>query len=162
MNKINCAGGQAPARGADNTFQFFFGGGWQWNSLVEPRSTKMNKRPKKKLLNCSRAPENPFNDVTRGAKYNSAVIDENGVYIQQPNPIVVVWQTKLSDKKSIRKFSRCHSTLPYQLESEIHNRIRQGCQIFLGSNIPKWGENTKWPQTIPNGRKSNPGTRQGN
>jgi hypothetical protein len=32
--------------------------------------------------------------------------------------------------------------------------VQQGCQIFLGPNIPKW-ENicTKWPQTIPNGHK---------
>jgi hypothetical protein len=29
----------------------------------------------------------------------------------------------------------------------------QGCQIFLGPNIPKCKKYTKWPQTIPKGHK---------
>jgi hypothetical protein len=29
----------------------------------------------------------------------------------------------------------------------------QGCQIFLGPNIPKWEKYTKLPQTIPNCHK---------
>jgi hypothetical protein len=29
----------------------------------------------------------------------------------------------------------------------------QGCQIFLGPNIPKRELYTKWPQTVPNGHK---------
>jgi hypothetical protein len=31
--------------------------------------------------------------------------------------------------------------------------LRQGCQIFLGSNILHWEKYNKWPQTIPNGHK---------
>jgi hypothetical protein len=29
-------------------------------------------------------------------------------------------------------------------------RTAQGCQIFLGPNIPKWEKYTKRPQTLPN------------
>jgi hypothetical protein len=29
----------------------------------------------------------------------------------------------------------------------------QSCHIFLGTNIPKREKYTKWPQTLPNGRK---------
>jgi hypothetical protein len=33
------------------------------------------------------------------------------------------------------------------------DRREQGCQIFLGPNIPKREKYNKWPQTIPNGHK---------
>jgi hypothetical protein len=39
-------------------------------------------------------------------------------------------------------------------ESPLRNRDRnQGCQIFLGPNIPKWKKYTQWPQILPNGQK---------
>jgi hypothetical protein len=31
--------------------------------------------------------------------------------------------------------------------------LGQGCQIFLGPNIPNWEKYSKWTQTIPNGHK---------
>jgi hypothetical protein len=31
--------------------------------------------------------------------------------------------------------------------------LRQGCQIFLGPNIPKWEKYTKWQKTIHNDHK---------
>jgi hypothetical protein len=31
--------------------------------------------------------------------------------------------------------------------------LQQGCQIFLGPNIPRREKYNKWPQTIPNGHK---------
>jgi hypothetical protein len=42
------------------------------------------------------------------------------------------------------------------LENNVWNRFwvtttYQGCQIFLGPNIPKREKHTHWPQTIPNG-----------
>jgi hypothetical protein len=39
------------------------------------------------------------------------------------------------------------------LKSHGKRGADQGCQIFLGPNIPKRETYTKWPQTIPNGRK---------
>jgi hypothetical protein len=33
------------------------------------------------------------------------------------------------------------------------NVVDQGCQIFLGPNIPNWEKYNKRPQTIPNGHK---------
>jgi hypothetical protein len=35
----------------------------------------------------------------------------------------------------------------------LEGRHDQGCQIFLGPNIPKREKYTKWPQTIPNDNK---------
>jgi hypothetical protein len=41
------------------------------------------------------------------------------------------------------------------LASEQKRRVHldQGCQIFLGSNIPNWEKYTKCPKTVPNGHK---------
>jgi hypothetical protein len=52
-------------------------------------------------------------------------------------------------------------TLIVQDQLIFHSRdLHQGCQIFLGLNIPKWekinqmtANNTKWPYMILKGRK---------
>jgi hypothetical protein len=37
--------------------------------------------------------------------------------------------------------------------SKSQSWLCQGCQIFLGPNIPNWEKYTNWPQTIPTGHK---------
>jgi hypothetical protein len=49
---------------------------------------------------------------------------------------------KLINKWRGTRVGRLHSGIEYQ-----------GCQIFLGPNIPNWEKYTKLPQTKPNGHK---------
>jgi hypothetical protein len=43
-----------------------------------------------------------------------------------------------------------HGVCELQFGNFILKALCQGCQIFLGPNIPKRGKNTKGPQTTPN------------
>jgi hypothetical protein len=40
-------------------------------------------------------------------------------------------------------------------EKTLFYYTTQGCQIFLGPNIPNWEKYNKLPQTIPNSHKLN-------
>jgi hypothetical protein len=53
------------------------------------------------------------------------------------------------DQNSKEPFSACR--LICVIASKLSGP-NQGCQIFLGPNIPKWEKQVKWPQTIPNCR----------
>jgi hypothetical protein len=50
-------------------------------------------------------------------------------------------------------WSHAAQNRPPPRQREEKKILQQGCQIFLGPNIPKREKYTKSPQTIPNGHK---------
>jgi hypothetical protein len=43
-----------------------------------------------------------------------------------------------------------------EMRKKFFFRVKQGCQIFLGTTYQNGKKYTKWPQNRPNGRKNIP------
>jgi hypothetical protein len=65
----------------------------------------------------------------------------------------------VTDLITFRYLTFKHSEWPWLLDPNnffsVSTDSHQGCQIFLGPNIPNWEKYTKWPQVIPNGHQLN-------